>query len=169
MIAAAASDLVLNALYAARFGPGVALHDPTLRLLSLTVTNGLFVATYLLLSWSLWRAGALSTRLTMLGLPAWLAAAGLCVNGCGALPDMETGFAAVFVVFFCAWLVCLSRSPAIRGPTAGRAGASCPMPRSSSGAFARTHPPSCWQAARALGPRGRMRETTRASSARTET
>jgi small multidrug resistance pump len=101
--AAAASDLALNACYAALVRPTTALHDPTLRFLSLTVTNGLFLAAYLLLSRALWQKG-LPRWLSLLGVPGWLGAFGLCLCGCGLLPGSEPVFAGVFATFFCAWL-----------------------------------------------------------------
>jgi hypothetical protein len=105
IVAAATGDLMLNACYAAFVRPSAALNDPTLRFLSLTLTNGWFVAAYLLLSFALWRAGRTPRWLTLLGLPAWAGAFGLCLEGCGLLPGMEATFAGLFVVFFCAWLV----------------------------------------------------------------
>ncbi|HLQ37298.1 MAG TPA: hypothetical protein VK348_05840, partial [Planctomycetota bacterium] len=90
ILAAALGDLLLNAVYAALVRPaaGMAL-DPTLRLLSLTITNGLFLVTYLVLSLALWRAGRLPRWITLLGLPAWTGAFGLCLNGLGMLPGSE--------------------------------------------------------------------------------
>jgi small multidrug resistance pump len=105
VLVAAACDFALNVSYAALVPPATALTDPTWRFLSLTVANGLFVAAYAILSWVLARAGTVPRWNTLLGMPAWLAASGLCLTGCGLLPGWEPVLAAVFVVFFCAWLL----------------------------------------------------------------
>lgn len=107
VLIAAVGDLGLNIAHAAVVRPSTALSNATLRFLSLTVTNGLFVAAYVLLSCRLAVAGAVPRWVTLLGLPAWIGAIGLCVAGCGALPGSEPICAGVFVVSFCAWLIAL--------------------------------------------------------------
>jgi enoyl-CoA hydratase/carnithine racemase len=105
--AAAVPDLALNACYAAFGAPAPAgtgpITDPTLRFLSLTVTNGLFLAAYLVLSAALRRR--VPRWLTLLGLPAWTGAFGLCLEGAGLVSGASTVSGALLVAFFCAWLL----------------------------------------------------------------
>jgi hypothetical protein len=109
IVVAAVGDFALNVYYAALVGPATgSITDPLLRCLSLTVTNGLFAVAYVVLSVALWRAGRLPRWTALLGVPAWLGAAGLCLNGVGLLPGSEPLFAGLLVTFFCAWLVGLA-------------------------------------------------------------
>ena len=112
---AAALDFLLNLRYALVAIPllqGESLiADPRFRFLSLSVANSLFFIAYVLLSWVFWRRRQVRLRVTVLGLAAWLGAAGITLNGFGLWTQLMTTFGTLFTTGFVLWIGSLYLEP----------------------------------------------------------